>query len=127
MDGRADQYALACVAYQLLTGVAPFERDQGMAVLLAHLSEPPPSAGLAATGPARCRGSGASQGAGQDPGEAVRVCRDFADALREALGLAPYSPRGSASAPGHPHTQITPRPELSEPTTAGRGRGSRPG
>ena len=45
MDGRADQYALACVAYQLLTGPVPFERDQGMAVLLAHLSEPPPSLG----------------------------------------------------------------------------------
>jgi serine/threonine protein kinase len=45
VDGRADQYALACVAYQLLTGAAPFERDQGMAVLLAHLSQPPPSLG----------------------------------------------------------------------------------
>ena len=41
VDGRTDQYALACVAYQLLTGAVPFERDQGMAVLLAHLSEPP--------------------------------------------------------------------------------------
>src|ERR1700728_368699 len=43
VDGRADQYALACVAFQLLTGQVPFERDQGMAILLAHLSEPPPS------------------------------------------------------------------------------------
>src|SRR5947209_10156703 len=43
VDGRADQYALACVAYQLLTGVPPFQRDQGMAVLFAHMSEPPPS------------------------------------------------------------------------------------
>src|SRR6202035_5307039 len=43
VDGRADQYALACVAYQLLTGATPFERDQGMAVLLAHLSQPPPA------------------------------------------------------------------------------------
>jgi serine/threonine-protein kinase len=44
VDRRADQYALACLAYQLLTGTPPFERDQGLAVLLAHLSEPPPSA-----------------------------------------------------------------------------------
>jgi serine/threonine protein kinase len=45
VDGRTDQYVLACVAYELLTGSVPFERDQGMAVLLAHLSEPPPSLG----------------------------------------------------------------------------------
>jgi hypothetical protein len=31
-SGRADQYALAWVAYQLLTGGPPFQRDQGMAV-----------------------------------------------------------------------------------------------
>jgi serine/threonine protein kinase len=43
VDGRTDQYALACVAYQLLTGTVPFGRDQGMAVLFAHLSQPPPS------------------------------------------------------------------------------------
>ena len=45
VDGRTDQYALACMTYQLLAGVVPFGRDQGMAVLFAHLSEPPPSLG----------------------------------------------------------------------------------
>ena len=89
MDGRADQYALACVAFQLLTGAVPFERDQGMAVLLAHLSEPPAVPGRAAAGPACRRGRGAGPGDGQGPGEAVRSCRDFADALRAALGLTP--------------------------------------
>ena len=33
MDGRADQYALACAAFELLAGAPPFERDQGMAVM----------------------------------------------------------------------------------------------
>jgi hypothetical protein len=33
------------VACELLTGQMPFVRDQGMAVLLAHLSEPPSLAG----------------------------------------------------------------------------------
>ena len=43
VDGRTDQYALACSAFELLSGVVPFERDQDMAVIYAHLSLPPPS------------------------------------------------------------------------------------
>jgi len=40
---QTDQYALACVAFTMLTGELPFARDQPMAVLWAHLSAPPPS------------------------------------------------------------------------------------
>jgi serine/threonine protein kinase len=43
VDGRADQYALGCAAFELLGGTVPFERDQDMAVIYAHLSVPPPS------------------------------------------------------------------------------------
>jgi serine/threonine-protein kinase len=43
VDGQADQYALACVAFEALTGAAPYARPEPMAVLWAHLSEPPPS------------------------------------------------------------------------------------
>ena len=43
VDGRADQYALACAAYELITGVPPFQRDDAMAVMYAQISEPPPA------------------------------------------------------------------------------------
>src|ERR1700759_4378453 len=42
VDGRADQYALACVAFETLTGTVPFKRELPIAVLYAHLSPPPP-------------------------------------------------------------------------------------
>jgi serine/threonine protein kinase len=42
VDGRADQYALACSAFELLTGTLPFQRDEPTAEMYAHLSEPPP-------------------------------------------------------------------------------------
>jgi serine/threonine protein kinase len=103
VDGRTDQYALACVTYQLLTGVLPFERDQGAAAMMfAHLSEPPPSL---SAGRVASRGAGLPAAADQVlaramakvPEKRYESCRDFADALRAALGLTPYLSGASAS------------------------------
>ncbi len=44
VDAPADEYALACVAFQCLTGRVPFVRDSDVAVAMAHLHDPPPSA-----------------------------------------------------------------------------------
>ncbi len=41
-DGRADIYALGCVAYYVLTGKVPFPGKEQIALLLAHLQETPP-------------------------------------------------------------------------------------
>ncbi|MEV4891296.1 serine/threonine-protein kinase [Nonomuraea sp. NPDC055795] len=41
VDGRCDQYALACVAYEALAGRLPFQRDNDIALLWAHLAEQP--------------------------------------------------------------------------------------
>jgi len=90
VDGRADQYALACVAFQLLTGVVPFERDQGMAVMFAHLSEPPPSLGTRRPGLPAAADAVLARAMAKVPEKRFGSCADFADALREALRVAPY-------------------------------------
>lgn len=42
LDGRCDQYALGCTAYQLLTGGMPFQNSNPAVVISQHLSAPPP-------------------------------------------------------------------------------------
>ncbi len=116
VDGRTDQYALACVAFQLLTGSLPFGRDQGMAVLLAHLSEPPPS--LRSRRPALPAAADAvlARGLAKVPEKRFASCRDFADALREALGVAPYASPGPVRASDY----VMPAPDRATTPAADR-------
>jgi streptogramin lyase len=42
VDARADVYSLGCLVFECLTGEVPFVRDSDVAVVFAHLEEPPP-------------------------------------------------------------------------------------
>ena len=92
VDGRLDQYSLACVTYTLLAGSVPFKRDEPMAVLYAHLYKPPPR--LTATRPdlPAAVDHVLARGLAKAPEDRYDSCGAFADALREALGLDPYDP-----------------------------------
>jgi YVTN family beta-propeller protein len=45
VDGRADQYSLGCLLFESLTGTVPFRGDNELAVLWAHVHDPPPRIG----------------------------------------------------------------------------------
>lgn len=43
VDGRSDVYSLGIVGYECLTGRVPFDGDDMMAILMAHITQPPPT------------------------------------------------------------------------------------
>jgi len=97
VDGRTDQYALGCVAYTLLTGSVPFKRDVPMAVLYAHLSAPPPRPTAVRPDLPGSVDDVLARVLAKAPEDRYDSCGDFADALREALGVEPYDPSRPAS------------------------------
>ncbi len=96
VDGRADQYALACVAYELLSGSVPFLREAPMAVLYAHLSTQPSQVTLVRPDLPLAVNDVLNIALAKVPDDRFPTCGDFADALRDALGLDPYDPSRSA-------------------------------
>lgn len=89
-DGRADQYALACSAFELLTGTLPFHRDDPTAVVSAQISEPPPAASARQTDLPGAIDGVLAKALAKAPGDRYANCGEFAHALREAFGFQPY-------------------------------------
>jgi len=118
VDGRADQYALACVAFEMLSGTVPFKRELPIAVLYAHLSTPPPSLTALRADLPPAVDAVLGRAMAKDPAERYPTCADFADALREALGLDHYDPSRAAPTPTLPMTTYEPPvPRRSEPVS----------
>lgn len=45
VDGRSDLYSLGVMVYEMITGIAPFQSDQPLTLLLAHVNDIPPPPG----------------------------------------------------------------------------------
>ncbi len=123
VDGRADQYALACTAFELLSGAPPFAREEAMAVMYAQLSEPPPPVTSPWPGLPAAVNAVFGRALAKVPAERYASCRDFADAVRAALVLRPYDAGpGAMGQERRPQTEVVgqaPDAGAAELTTAG--------
>ena len=95
---RTDQYALACVAYTILTGGLPFPRDESMAVLWAHMYDQPPRLTRQRPDLPSAADLVLARALAKSPDERYDTCGEFADALRAALTQVPRAAAGTTAA-----------------------------
>jgi len=100
IDGRADQYSLACAAYELLCGAPPFRRSLGLALINAHLNEAPPS--LVKRRPEFPASVDVvlAKAMAKSPAQRYATCEQFAADLGRALGLVPGALEAGGLQPG---------------------------
>ncbi|TVZ07513.1 serine/threonine protein kinase [Trebonia kvetii] len=95
VDGRGDEYSLACMAFALLSGHLPFRRQETMATLFAHLNDPVPPLSQYRGGLPPGMDAVLARGLAKEPGDRYVRCGEFAAALLEVVAGA-----GHASADG---------------------------
>jgi hypothetical protein len=86
VDGRADQYALACVLYHCLVGSSPFAGSTTVDVLHAHLHDEPPHPTASAPTVALAVGDAIVRALSKDPSQRFESCRAFVSAARRGIG-----------------------------------------
>jgi hypothetical protein len=109
LDARADQYALGCTAFNLLTGSAPFQASNPAVVISQHLSAPPPLVSERRPELAELDAVIAKAMA-KNPKERYATCWDFASALAGQAVTAPADVAGPTEVIAGP-TELIAAPE----------------
>jgi serine/threonine-protein kinase len=92
IDARSDEYSLACVVHEMLTGRPPFSGAPGRPVHVQHLSEPAPPLSATRTNLPSHLDAVVQRALAKDPAERFATTRDFALALAgKPGGAAPPS------------------------------------
>lgn len=84
VDARADQYALGVMTYQILTGKLPYERPNTGALLLAHLTAPPPDVREAVPGISRHAAYAIQRAMAKNPKDRYDSVGEFVQAIESA-------------------------------------------
>jgi serine/threonine-protein kinase len=130
VDGRADIYSLGCVLYEMLTGSVAYPKDNDMAKLWAHVTDPPPSPSLARPELNRAFDEIVARATAKDPAARYSKASEMAAAVDRAVaeqrsqiapdGLQVTRAAGTAPAPAPPseHDLFIAEPSSGSPPPA---------
>ena len=113
VDGRADQFSLAVMAFEMLTGEKPFTGEQLTTVVYKIVAEDPPPVERLNTTLTGQIGAVLRKGLAKKPDARYRNCQDFVDALETACaGARNWRPMARGAGASEPTMVGATRPEL---------------
>lgn len=124
VDGRTDEYSLACVVYQCLAGEVPFNKPADVATMFGHLQDPPPKVSAKRPDVPLEIDDVVAKGMAKERQDRHPTCTAMLDALAAAVGL-PSGPRTTpaidptlVAAPPQPGSEpmLPPAPEAPSTT-----------
>jgi serine/threonine protein kinase/S1-C subfamily serine protease len=85
LDGKVDEYSLACLLYEMLTGEVPFPKKRDVEVIMAHVGEAPPKPSEKREGLPPEIDAVIAKGMAKEPGDRYDTCTALFEAASEAL------------------------------------------
>ena len=89
---QADVYAFGCLLFECLTGKKPFDRDTDVAVMHAHLLDPPPTATELRPDLPPALDDVVARALAKNEDERTASCREVIEAVRACLGGQAVTP-----------------------------------
>ncbi len=116
-DARTDIYSLGCVFFQMLTGKVPYERDNSVATLFAHVHDLPPSLVWSVAAADPMLGPVVARAMAKSPADRYLSAGDFARDAAAALRGTRYTGPPTIVATGEAGLETT---AAGEPTARAR-------
>ena len=127
LTGRTDLYSLACVGFELLSGMPPFGHDQDLTVMYAQLYAPPPSVGTRRDDLPAAVDRVLATALAKNPADRYASCGQFAVELSAALGLGQGLGLGGQRSRAPDRTGLAQDPRPGGPPSPPGPRPGRPG